>query len=283
MAQTGIESDRLDIVIVDDASDPPIEVPPRWPIRLVRLDRNRGAAGARNVGIQESCGDLVAFLDSDDVWLSDKLSEQLRVFDALRQSVDITRLAVGSGFYYPDRFGTRIRSRLPRAGLTTAEFASGCWFCPGSTLLLHRLCLERVGRQDEGLRRLEDLDWFVRFGRLGGELHIAPVMGAVVSPSSLAVYEETILAARRLKTKYAPTGNLPLSCRERSRLEAYLALECGAASLATRRLLKFAWYISNSLVRKPRLRTQLLPFWQTEGDAPPEVELIYAAMKNNMV
>src|SRR6516225_1088149 len=46
-------------------------------LKYVRLARNRGQAVARNVGISESQGVLIAFQDSDDTWQIDKLERQV--------------------------------------------------------------------------------------------------------------------------------------------------------------------------------------------------------------
>lgn len=48
-------------------------------IKLFRLEKNGGAGVARNNGIKESSGRYIAFCDSDDVWLPDKLEKQLKL------------------------------------------------------------------------------------------------------------------------------------------------------------------------------------------------------------
>lgn len=72
-----------ELIIVDDcSSDMTIEtineylkVDPR--IKLIQLDVNSGAAVARNMAIEAAQGRYIAFLDSDDLWLPDKLEAQL--------------------------------------------------------------------------------------------------------------------------------------------------------------------------------------------------------------
>ena len=46
-------------------------------IKIFKLEANLGAAAARNIGLRNATGDYIAFLDSDDCWLPDKLEIQL--------------------------------------------------------------------------------------------------------------------------------------------------------------------------------------------------------------
>jgi glycosyltransferase involved in cell wall biosynthesis len=117
-------------------------------IRLVSQE-NRGQSGARNRGIAEARGELVAFLDADDAWLPGKLARQLKRIE--RPEVGL----VYGGYWIADRELRPVRERIPRArGRILREFASG----PGavitggeSTALIRKQCFERVGLFDPEL------------------------------------------------------------------------------------------------------------------------------------
>lgn len=59
-------------------------------IKLVRLDHNVGAAVARNKGIEVSKGRYIAFLDSDDQWLPNKLEKQILFMEKHQYSFTYT-------------------------------------------------------------------------------------------------------------------------------------------------------------------------------------------------
>jgi glycosyltransferase involved in cell wall biosynthesis len=76
-----------EIIVVDDAStdgspDAAESIIDEC-IKVIRCKKNCGGAVARNVGIDAAQGDYIAFLDSDDTWLPDKLIHQVRLLDAV--------------------------------------------------------------------------------------------------------------------------------------------------------------------------------------------------------
>jgi glycosyltransferase involved in cell wall biosynthesis len=75
----------FELIIVDDAST---DATPAWlktlddpRIRVARAERNQGPSAARNTGIAMATAPVIAFLDSDDVYLPDRLAVPLAVFD----------------------------------------------------------------------------------------------------------------------------------------------------------------------------------------------------------
>jgi teichuronic acid biosynthesis glycosyltransferase TuaG len=72
-----------EMIIVDDCStDDSIDIIESYVvkdsrIKLIKLFENSGAAIARNIAIEAASGRYIAFLDSDDIWLSNKLEKQL--------------------------------------------------------------------------------------------------------------------------------------------------------------------------------------------------------------
>lgn len=73
-----------EMIIVDDCSnDRTCEIVKSWQvkdnrIKLIRQKTNLGAASARNLALQNSKGRFIAYLDADDIWLSNKLSKQVQ-------------------------------------------------------------------------------------------------------------------------------------------------------------------------------------------------------------
>ena len=81
-----------ELIVVDDCSKDEtkyivngiIEKNSGLDIKLYRNPENMGVAYSRNFGVREAEGDLIAFLDSDDLWTRDKLEKQVKLLENLR-------------------------------------------------------------------------------------------------------------------------------------------------------------------------------------------------------
>ncbi len=83
----------LELIVVDDASSedlrPVIENLDDKRVRYIRHETNAGAAAARNTGIAAANGRLIAFQDSDDMWLPGKLERQVKLLDDMPDDVGV--------------------------------------------------------------------------------------------------------------------------------------------------------------------------------------------------
>lgn len=244
-----------EIFVIDDASAVPVSATtlgiedPR--LKIIRLEQNLGASGARQAGIDAATGDVIAFLDSDDQWLPAKLEIQLPM---LENRLD-EHIAVACG--WAER-GDRDWSRIPIGSSEPKDFASGCWFCPGSTVILPRAIFATVGPFDSALRRLEDLDWFLRFALIGGRVEVAPVVGASVSIGRRATSAYVGDARNRLKDRFR---NLDAGMKRK--LSAYLDLECASAARNEQKPVQMAYYLVRSFIASPRCQVPLRRWWET--------------------
>ncbi len=278
MRQSAVPDYSVEVIVVDDASSDPIDLNDFPSIEVYRHAENRGAAAARNTGIQAAEGELIAFLDSDDVWLPSKLANQIALFEKLSRTHDPDLLVVGSGFYDPDRKTGKLRARMPMDASAPDLFASGCWFAPGSSVLMSRQAFEIVGPQDDNLRRLEDLDWFIRFGQAGGKYFCTDTHDILIHPSGNAPFDAVMTAVHQLISIYGPSGTTPLPPRAWNRLAAYLALEKTVAHLNNEQPMLSILEAGISFVRKPRFRPSLERFWLESYDVPLEVQQTFAQL-----
>ena len=90
--------DNLEMIIIDDLStDNSRNVVKEYAakddrIKLIELQKNQGAAVARNTGIEKASGKYIAFIDSDDLWEPDKLETQLEFMEKNNYSFTFTSL-----------------------------------------------------------------------------------------------------------------------------------------------------------------------------------------------
>jgi len=131
-------------------------------IRYLKHDRNRGGSAARNTGIREALGELVAFLDDDDEWHPEKLGLQVQ---ALQEAGPQTAL-VYTGFTMVVPEKNEVRDLLASHGRhDLPSLLERNTIGTTSTVMARRSALLDVGLFDETLASRQDIDLYVRIAR----------------------------------------------------------------------------------------------------------------------
>lgn len=198
---------------------------------------NRGPASARNTGMRHAKGQFLVFLDGDDIWLPDFLTDML---DFLEKNPFID-MACADCVYFgdPKWEGTSWQSLHPLESPVTFEkllptHGGACMF----VALLRKDTVLKVGFFDEELRILEDYHYWMRLVYHGGKLAYVPrILGKRrMHPGSLT-YKGEILpyavdALQRLSAIIAPgTTEASLVQKELAFTRSRLALREGKRKL----------------------------------------------------
>jgi glycosyltransferase involved in cell wall biosynthesis len=167
----------FEIVIVDDASEKHVEVPDDERIRLVRLDVNRGIAGALTAGARVGRGRWITHLDDDDVFLPHMLEVSL---EAASNATLPRPIAVVSGLEMVDSPGRVLQRRFPPTRPRGSHYSlepleRGCAYETRNTMFVERDVLERVGFWDERFRSSARHELFLRLNPVCSILGLAVV------------------------------------------------------------------------------------------------------------
>jgi glycosyltransferase involved in cell wall biosynthesis len=154
----------FEIVVIDDGSSSdqvcPVELLEDERVRLIRHPTNLGVSAARNTGVRECCNPLIAFLDSDDWWLPEKLASQMSTYEKHRSKKN---LLVYSSYY---REEDNIRTIYPLSPWKKNQALSDFIFLDSgsvhtSTWLTSRALLQQFPF-DTHLSQCEDRDVLLR-------------------------------------------------------------------------------------------------------------------------
>jgi len=149
-----------ELIIVDDGStDETASILTGYGDKIRRLHQaNRGVSAARNHGVRKAHGELIAFLDSDDLWQPEKLARQVAFFDRHPEAMicQTEEIWIRRGV----RVNPKHRHRKPSGWIFEPSLAL-CLVSP-SAVMMRRDLLEQMGGFDETLPACEDYDLWLR-------------------------------------------------------------------------------------------------------------------------
>jgi glycosyltransferase involved in cell wall biosynthesis len=163
----------FEVLVIDDGStDQSAAIAGSFglPVRVIS-QTNQGESIARNCGIDEAKGDWIAFLDSDDLWLPNKLERQIAAIQADVACIHTNYHAFGTCHYIRDF------SKVPAAELYSLErfFLGKSSLAPSTLMVLKSLPV----RFPKWTTYAEDTIYFVEVSRLGKMVLVPEILTAI--------------------------------------------------------------------------------------------------------
>jgi glycosyltransferase involved in cell wall biosynthesis len=151
----------LEILVIDDAStDTTYKDLLKFgkSITYIRLNKNTGVSGARNTGIHNATAPWIAFLDSDDCWLKDKLRIQMLFIKDNPETIacQTDEIWIRNG----RRVNPKIKHKKPSGNIFNQSLKL-CLVSPSSVIIKSSVFNE-IGMFDESLPAAEDYDLWLR-------------------------------------------------------------------------------------------------------------------------
>jgi len=151
---------QFELIVVDDGSSDSTDDILRGYKDHAELikQKNQGVSAARNTGIRRSRGRYIAFLDSDDFWLPEKLSRQIEFFLSHPEALvcQTEEIWIRNGV----RVNPKRRHKKP-SGMIFERSLGLCLVSP-SAVMINRALFKEVGLFDENLAACEDYDLWLR-------------------------------------------------------------------------------------------------------------------------
>ena len=182
----------FELIIIDDGSTDDTEDVVRGfndkRIVYIKNNNNLGATTSRNEGIKISKGRFIAFQDSDDEWMPQKLEKQINILNGSAPDLGV----VYTGF---NRVNGNRREYIPKINVITKEGNIHEELLKGNfigtpTLLVKKECFDKSGLFDDRIPRLQDWDLALRLSKYFNFAFIAePMLIAYQTESSISANE----------------------------------------------------------------------------------------------
>ncbi len=208
-----------EIIVVDDGSSDNTEQVVKAidddRIRYFRLDKNRGASGARNHGVAQARYEMIAFLDSDDTWRPDKLEKQIAYLDSHKQCRIVYCALVR---HYPswDQIIPDMESGRKLEGDKMSDLLYDNTVST-PTIVMQKDLFDEIGGFDESLRRLQDWDLAIKCYKLGfigfvpEVLVDAPLLDDALTSNMDAYFESRCKMMQKYRQDYLTTGTFNIA------------------------------------------------------------------------
>jgi glycosyltransferase involved in cell wall biosynthesis len=162
--------ESFEVIVVDDCSDDDsVDIISRYPCKLVRLQERTGASGARNIGAQNSSGEVLFFTDADCLMDPDALS-------AADAAITGREDSVFGGTYtkvpYDDDFFSAFQSAFINYSETKKKEPD--YIASHAMVINRRLFVGSGGFPDDFLPIIEDVEFSHRLRRSGTKLEMEP-------------------------------------------------------------------------------------------------------------
>jgi glycosyltransferase involved in cell wall biosynthesis len=173
---------NIEIILINDGSTESLDDLIRDDPRIIFFEqKNAGPSVARNLGIAKSRGDYIAFLDSDDLFFSDKIETQVVSMERHRVA-----LLSHTSFIYVDEFGNEIKK------INSGKFQGRLYpkiflHCPiaTSTVMMRREIKDLGLKFCENIKIAEDTIFWAQIAK------ISPILGIDTPLSKICIHENT--------------------------------------------------------------------------------------------
>lgn len=163
---------NLELILIFEPSDKNISNINNIKLMDIRISiyinqKKYGFTKSLNIGISKSLGNLIARIDSDDSWYSEKLSKQIKFID--ENNIDV----VGCDTNLINEDGISVGKRIYSKNNIKLNFLTRNGICHPS-VLIKKSCLEKYGSYDENFKSSEDLELWLRLLKNNVKFGIVP-------------------------------------------------------------------------------------------------------------